>query len=325
MIIDNTSTIVSSRIRLARNFDGYAFPPQIRDASQLNNIVNFVSSLLKKCDFEIIKMNEIDDVLRQSLYERYYISSLIVKNDQSAVAINSKKNLSVLINEEDHIREQCIVTGLDLFGAFKIASSLDNMLANNFRFAKLGNSFLTACPSNIGTGMRASVMMFLPALSYSNKIEDIIYDANRNNITLRGAFGEGSNAEGYWYQVSNRRTLGDANEIMETVNNFVLAISDMENDERYSLYGRYKNKFEDRCFRAYGILKSCRLLSYEESVELISEVKLGNALGFIDLKNSVLLDDLSVTLRPNTLRVLIGDNEDYTRAEYVRNALKKIE
>ena len=234
--------------------------------------------------------------------------------------------ISIMVNEEDHIREQCILSGFDLKGAVEKIMPLDNLLNRNFRFAKENDFYYTACPSNLGTGMRASVMLFLPALVYTDKIAKIMEDAKSEGITFRGAFGEGSLAEGFWYQVSNSRTLGSVSNLIEKVSNFVLSVCDEENDERYRLLSDFEHEIKDECMRAYGILTNCHLLSYKECINLIAKVKFASSVGVLELKNPSALDDLIVTVRPATLK-FISDNEEneyIARANYVKSAFKII-
>jgi protein arginine kinase len=327
MKISETSIAVSTRIRLARNFDNYFFPSVIRGTDAERKIVAIVSDLFNRFGgYKTIKMSDLSCDEKSSLIERYLISQNLAASQLGAVILSSDKCVSVMVNEEDHLRLQCIISGFDFDEARRRILPVDNLLNRNFRFAKDGNFYYTACPSNLGSGMRASVMTFLPALSYTGAIDYIMDKAKKTGITFRGAFGEGSSAEGYWYQVSNSRTMQKPEEIIDNVSKFVVSVVSDENDERYHLYGENKNEIEDECLRAYGILGHCRLLSYDECVNLIAKVKLGNSLGFLPLKNPRALDDLLVSCRPATLKIFQKDagNELVLRANYVSDALKII-
>lgn len=323
---DNTSVAVSSRIRLARNIHDWPFPAVLSERRSAKKLVAPVSNVLAACGYKIINMGEISELERRSLIERYIVSKNLAASDDSAVAINRDGSVSVLINEEDHVREQCIVEGFDLYGAFAKISALDRVLGHNFRFAMNSEGYLTACPSNLGTGMRASVMLFLPALSYSGEMQSVLLEAREAGITVRGAFGEGSAAEGDWYQVSNARTRGRESEIISAVHSFVTTLIENEEAERLELYRAHKNEFEDKCLRAYGILNNCTLLEYGECVELVAKVKLGCSLGIIKLGNPSALDGLLVSARPSTLTLDNSGSADerLARANIVRGAFSKI-
>ena len=327
MKISDTQVAVSTRIRLARNFDGYFFPSMISKSNQEREIGAFTSDLfLKIGGYEVISMKNLSIDEKNSLIERYLISKNLANNPYGLVCVSKNNEISVMVNEEDHIREQCILSGFDLKGALEKIMPLDNLLNRNFRFAKENDFYYTACPSNLGTGMRASVMLFLPALVYTDKIAKIMEDAKSEGITFRGAFGEGSLAEGFWYQVSNSRTLGSVSNLIEKVSNFVLSVCDEENDERYRLLSDFEHEIKDECMRAYGILTNCHLLSYKECINLIAKVKFANSVGVLELKNPSALDDLIVTVRPATLK-FISDNEEneyIARANYVKSAFKII-
>lgn len=323
----DTSVIVSSRIRLARNIEGYLFPVLLKNTKEEKFLVSMVTSLFSRLgEYDVLNMNNLSQTKVDSLIERYLISPVLAKNLQGAVCISGDKSLSIMVMEEDHLREQCFVNGLDLVGAYKKIMGLDQFLARNVRFCKKGNVYLTACPSNLGSGMRASVMMFLPALCYTGEIDYVFELAQTKNITIRGAFGEGSQAEGFWFQVSNGITLLAPQDILQLVNDFSLTVVNLEKRARDELFETHKDEFIDKCLRAYGILQNSYLLSYEECCQLIARVKLGNSLGFLPLKNPNALDDLLVTVRPNTLKLVKGDQRDeyLVRAEYVKEAFKII-
>lgn len=323
----DTSVAVSSRIRFARNLQGYNFPSIISGSKDELEICNRVSSLFSKLgDYEIIRMNAISQDEKNSLIERYLISKNLASNPFGAVCVGKNNDISVMINEEDHIRQQCIVSGFDLDNALNKLKPLDNILHLNLHFAKDLDFYYTACPSNLGTGMRASVMLFLPALTYTNKIQSVISYANNCGITFRGTLGEGSQTEGFWYQVSNYRTLGNIEGVINGVKIFVSNIIKKETQEREMLYVNYKHEIIDECLRAFGILQNCHLLSYEECLLLVAKVKFGASIGVIKLNNPNVLDDLVVTLRPSTLKFISKneDNEYIARAEETQRAFNQI-
>ena len=240
-----------------------------------------------------------------SLMENHLISPKLIKNKHlSAALINTEESVSIMINEEDHLREQCIVKGLDLRFAYETMSEIDSRIAGSMKFAydeQFG--FLTACPTNLGTGLRASVMQFLPALTINGVMPKLIRSISRLGLTVRGVYGEGSDAEGYKYQISNEVTLGvTEEEILNQVEEVVKKVCELEAAERRTLLnGPNAIEVQDECLRAYGILTNCAKISAREFIKLTAKVKLGACLGFIDIPDVSLIDDLVVKLSPSNI------------------------
>ena len=264
--MDNTcSTVMSTRIRLARNLEGYPFPSHLKSDKQAKEIIRLASSGLSRLEeFRLHYMDGISEDEAQSLIENHLISPALLNNRRrSAVLINHEESISVMINEEDHLREQCIVKGLDLQFAYETMSEVDGCISGTMKFAfdeQLG--YLTACPTNLGTGLRASVMMFLPALTINGVMPRIMKSVARLGLTVRGIYGEGSAAEGYTYQISNEVTLGvTETEILRGVEEVVLKICKLEETERERLAtGVSALDIQDECLRSYGILLNCAKL-----------------------------------------------------------------
>ncbi len=237
-----------------------------------------------------------------------------------------------MINEEDHLREQCIVKGLDLQLAYETMSEIDGRISRSMKFAydeQLG--FLTACPTNLGTGLRASVMLFLPALTINGLMPRVIKAVARLGLTVRGIYGEGSRAEGYIYQISNEVTLGvTEEEIIQQVEETVKKVCDLETAERENLKnGPDALDVRDECLRSYGILTNCAKLSTEELVKYAAGVKLAACLGYIKLDDVAQIDELLVKMRPSNVnaasdRELTPTERDAYRAQYVGKYLRKI-
>ncbi len=327
-------TVVSTRIRLARNLEGYPFPSHLKSEKQAKEIIRLVSSGLSRLDeFNLYYMDSISGERAVSLMENHLISPKLIKNKYlSAALINREESVSIMINEEDHLREQCIVNGLDLRLAYETMSEIDNRIAGSMKFAydeQFG--FLTACPTNLGTGLRASVMQFLPALTINGLMPKIIRNISHLGLTVRGVYGEGSDAEGYKYQISNEVTLGvTEEEILNQVEEVVKKISTYEVAERHTLMrGPNALEIQDECLRAYGILTNCAKLSTREFVKLCAKVKLGACLGYIDISNVSEIDDLVVSLSPSNIAAtaaqqLTATERDVYRAQCCKKAFENM-
>lgn len=330
----SAGTVVKTRIRLARNLEGYPFPSHLKNEKQAKEIIRLVSSgLLRLDEFKLYYMDMISDEEAVCLMENHLISPKLIQNKPySAALINREENVSVMINEEDHIREQCLVNGLDLNLAYDTMSEIDNRISKAMKFAydeQLG--FLTACPTNLGTGLRASVMQFLPALTVNDVMPKVIRSISRLGLTVRGVYGEGSEAEGYMYQISNEVTLGvTEREILSQVEEVVNKVCELEEAERRKLMrGPSALQIQDECLRAYGILTNCAKISTREFVKLAANVKLGACLGYINIKDVSQIDDLVVKLSPSNItaaadKPLTPIERDVYRAQYCAKAFRKM-
>lgn len=333
--MDNiTKTVVSTRVRLARNLEGYPFPSHLKDEKQAKEIIRLVSSGLSRLDeFKLYYMDVISDEEASILKENHLISPNLIKNKRySAALINREESVSIMINEEDHLREQCIVKGLDLRLAYDTMSEIDNRISGSMKFAydeQLG--FLTACPTNLGTGLRASVMFFLPALTINGVMPKVVRSISRLGLTVRGVYGEGSEAEGYMYQISNEVTLGvSEEEILTQVEEVVKKVCELEEVERENIK-RSSSALEikDDCMRSFGILTNCAKLTTGELIKLAANVKLGACLNYVPISDVSAIDELAVRMRPANInvaanRILTPVERDAYRAEYVSKYLKKL-
>ena len=323
--------IIMSRVRLARNLNGYPF--FILDVPTAKDVVKKVYRALVKSDtFNLCYMSNFSNIKLEAMKERHLISQNLIENkERGAVLINTDETISVMVNEEDIIREQCFVRGLRVGEAYKKLSLVDNELIKNLDIAYSDKwGYLTACPTNLGTGLRASVMMFLPALTESNKIDDLIVEANRLGLTIRGVYGEGSRAEGYTYQISNEVTLGvSETEILNQVEEAVERICVAESQEMQRLFKKNKLSIMDRSKKSFGILTNAVVLNYEEFLRHLAQVKIGAMMGVIDILDIEKMDDLTVAVRPANLcerygKVLSAIDRDLVRAEIVGKQLLKL-
>lgn len=317
--------ILSSRIRLARNFKDINFPIILKDLEQAEYILKTIYAALENEDLVFRRTKNTDNNYSLSLLENHLISKELIDNkDISAFAISSDESFSLMINEEDHIREQCILEGNSLEDCYEEIKYYDDKIINNINIAydkKMG--FLTACPTNVGTGMRASIMMFLPALTISNQIDSIKKEYG-SNITMRGRYGEGSDAKGYTYQISNTNTIGMTEyEIIDYVENVCEEICLKELFARQVILKNNKEEVEDFVYRSLGILKTARLIDYEEFFELISKVRFGIGLKIVDLDINI-IDDLIKNCSSSNLGGLSKKERDILRAKIVREKLKGV-
>lgn len=323
--------IIKSRVRLARNLANYPF--KVTDQKVALDIIKNVNRALVKCDtFNLFFTSRVSAMTLEAMKERHLISSNLIENkDCGAVLVNPDESISVMVNEEDVIREQCFMRGLRLREAYDRLSVLDDELNKYLNIAfdkRLG--YLTACPTNVGTGLRASVMLFLPALTESGRIGELIKEVERLGLTVRGVYGEGSDAEGAIYQVSNEVTLGVSEyDILKEVEDTVMEICMAERKEEERLYIKKELKTMDRAKKSFGILTNAVMLSYSEFLSHVANVKLGAMLGMISVTDVTAIDDLIVSVRPANLceqygKRLSAEGRDLYRAELVGAKLLKI-
>ena len=327
-------TVVSTRVRLARNLEGYPFPSHLKGEKQAKEIIRLVSSGLSRLDeFRLYYMDNVSDEQAVCLMENHLISPKLIENKRfSAALINREESVSIMINEEDHLREQCIVQGLDLRLAYDTMSEIDNRISGSMKFAydeQFG--FLTACPTNLGTGLRASVMMFLPALTVNEVMQKVVRSISRLGLTVRGVYGEGSDAVGYMYQISNEVTLGvSEEEILSQVEEVVEKVCELEQTERRELMrGSSALEVQDECLRAYGILTNCAKISTRGFVNLAAKVKLGACLGYINISDVSKIDGMTIKLSPSNITAAAGKpltplERDVYRAQYCAKAFRKM-
>ncbi|MBV7274481.1 protein arginine kinase [Clostridium thailandense] len=328
--------VLSSRIRFARNIEKIPFPHKlnIEKAKQVIKLVEdaFYTSSHVGEKFTTNYLDDKDMISKQVFLERHLISKNLIDNsNKSAFILNSDETISIMINEEDHIRVQCITAGLNLEEAYDLSDKIDNLLEEKLDYAfdeKLG--YITSCPTNIGTGLRASVMIHLPAISLSNKINGIINAVSQVGMTVRGLYGEGSKAVGDIYQISNQITLGLSEE--EIVGNLEAVVRQIMNEEiflRQDLMKKYKDEIEDRIYRALGILKSAVLLNSNECLKLLSDVRLGVEMGIIKDVDKVTLNNLLVNTQPASIqqicrKKLSSKESELSRAKLVKERLVQV-
>lgn len=331
----NTDVVISSRIRLARNVKDIPFPNRMVDTDDsIKRIVGvnekILNNLYGACD--VYYMRSMPEVNRYSLVEMHLISpKLAEKTANGALVINFVENISIMINEEDHIRAQIIEHGYNLDAAYNKIAIYDAELSKALPIAFDDHyGYLTACPTNLGTAMRASVMLFLPALAITGKLDATFKLLNSRGLTIRGVYGEDSDSESFTYQISNRGGLGmTESEIINEVKSFTDILVKSEIDTRNKLKQEQLINLEDKIMRCFGVLANSRKLDTKELNDCIAYMRLGSALGIIEADIDK-LDELHIQAQNNTLCMKLGKLLENTqerncrRAEFVRGEVKNI-
>ena len=327
----SNQVVISTRVRLARNLKDYPFPCKLGLQGREKIIENVKKAITESnssiaTDFSFIKMGELTPTQSVSLVEKRLVSpEFISDTDGRALLLSKDENISIMINEEDHIRVQVITNGLTLEQAYDTADKLDTLLDENLEFAfdeKLG--YLTQCPTNLGTGMRASVMLHLPALEKSKAINRIAGNLSKLGLTIRGAHGEGTEPKGALYQLSNQVTLGISEKsAIENLKNITIQLIAQEEQARERLCSNID--IQDTISRSLGILKTALIISHEEALKLLSNVRLGIVSGQITDITTETIDKLMLAVEPATLTVNINKSlsphdRDIERAKLLRNS-----
>ncbi|WP_226038402.1 protein arginine kinase [Aquibacillus saliphilus] len=331
----DSDIVMSSRIRLARNFDQTPFPI-IAENEDLEKILDFFNqeyhqqSFKNYHDLEFVRMSDLKPIEKRVLVEKHLISPHLAENGKLGGALISKsEQVSVMVNEEDHIRFQLYFPGFQLEEALAQAFDFDDWLEEKINYAfDETRGYLTSCPTNVGTGMRASVMMHLPALALTQKISRMIPAINQLGLVVRGIYGEGSEALGNIFQISNQITLGRSErDIVEDLRSVVNKLVEQERKARQLLIEQSELQLEDRIFRSYGVLEHSRIIESKETAICLSDVRLGIDVGFISNVSKTILNELLVVTQPGFLqhyakKTLSPQDRDILRASLIRERLK---
>lgn len=321
--------VLSSRIRFARNIADYPFDSKL-DETSCKEIIEKVTAVLGE-DFEKTDLKNMSAVETGTLVEKHYISPNFAKKKlPHALLTKNDEDVSVMVCEEDHIRLQCILPGLDLDEALKRASKYDDMLDCGLNIAFNSDwGYLTHCPTNLGLGMRASVMVFLPALTMARAMDNLSVQLSKLGFIIRGMYGEGSEPDGCLYQISNRTTMGvTESDTVKRLNEVVKQICDSERKARNTMKSDSFHALADRVGRAYGVLKYARVMSSKEFMKLFADVRLGVALELVKGLSYEKMDELLVGVLPANIVLRNGGNalsdfeRDVLRADYVRTAME---
>ena len=331
---NNGPVVLSSRIRLARNLGGFPFPGCANEAQKRDILATCLDALqqvtgLKTAD--IFRNHELSPLDRKILFERHLISrDLMQSTHGSGIMIGRDQSVVVMVNEEDHLRLQVLRNGFQLKTLWRTIDRIDTAVEKLLPYAfspQLG--YLTACPTNLGTGMRASVMMHLPALISTNQMEKVLRAVGQLGIAVRGLFGEGSDATGSIFQISNQTTLGESEpEIIKRLTSVLETVVNFELKAREDLLAKEPNKVMDKIGRAYGILRHGYALSSTEAMNLLSLLRLGVDLGIFSAEKREVIDRLFIEAQPghveyHSKQKCSTGQRDELRATMIRAALEK--
>lgn len=327
--------IISSRVRLARNLQGFPFP-HLMGHETADKVIYAAQSAInsqglkeKVGDLELSRMTELSPTERQILVEKHLISPDMLEHPENrGVVLRDDEVISIMVNEEDHLRVQCLLPGLQLKECWDLANAVDDGLEETLDFAFVEeHGYLTACPTNVGTGLRASVMLHMPALVMTQQINAVLTSLSKLGLTVRGLYGEGTSATGNLFQVSNQVTLGLSEE--EIIDNLIMVAMQLVTQERAArrvLYKEQKYPMEDRVWRAYGLLKHARTITSNDAMTYLSDLRLGVDLEIIPDIPRGLIMELIIMTRPAFLNKLKGQElnpqqRDVYRATLIRERL----
>ncbi|MFD1850733.1 protein arginine kinase [Oceanobacillus bengalensis] len=331
----DSDIVLSSRIRLARNLQDIPYP-FVADGSKLQGVRDFFKKeFANKAfdnyeEFQFIPIDELSAVDKRVLVEKHLISPHLTKyTKESAALISNNEQVSIMINEEDHIRIQLYFPGLQLRKALEKSFEVDNWLEEKVTYAfDERKGYLTTCPTNVGTGMRASVMMHIPALVLTRQINRMMPAINQLGLVVRGIYGEGSEALGNIFQISNQITLGKSEaDIVDDLQSVVNQLIEHERNARNIIMKESGIALEDRIFRAYGVMAHSRIIESKEASSCISNVRLGIDLGIITGTSRYILNELMVLIQPGFLqhyakKTLSASERDVLRASLIRERLQ---
>ena len=330
--------VISSRIRLARNLRELPFPVLATNqhAKQtLDRVAPLLSNdeLNEISSFELVMLDELNELDKKVLVEKHLVSPALVNDSKSGAAIVSEnESISIMVNEEDHLRIQILHPGFQLKEAWDLSNQIDDVFESQLDYAfdeRCG--YLTSCPTNVGTGMRASVMMHLPALVFTQQINRILSAISQVGLVVRGMYGEGSEATGNLFQISNQITLGQSeDDIIDNLHRVAKQIIEHERAARERLLVDSRVRLMDRVCRSYGILSHAAIIDSKEAAQRLSDIRLGSDLGLLDNPSSHVFNELIIMTQPGYLQQYAGepltpDERDLRRAELIRSRLAKTE
>lgn len=323
--------VLSTRIRLARNLKGIPFPGKMT-AQDAQKVIDLVENALEEMHYTFTKVDlpDMSEAEKQKLVEEHYISPNLASSKLPCAAyISEDENVSIMINEEDHLRIQCIYAGFEDKKAYELISRVDDYLSEKLEYAmheKYG--YLTSCLTNVGTGMRISYMLHLPATVMAGAADSVIAAVSKLGVTVRGMYGEGTQSSGNLFQLSNQTTLGRSEtEIAASLNETLNSVIAKERELRQKLSEKKGIILEDKIMRSYALLRSARIMQSKEMMERLSDVRFGIGLGIVDDADYKTLNNIMVTASPAHITADCGSNgaveRDVRRAQLIRNALQQ--
>lgn len=324
--------VVSTRIRIARNLDNYRFPHKmsVEESERLTQeILDVMKNIPSDVSYKFYKINALTLTDRIAYIEEHLISpGLIQKPDHSSFLLRDDEKATIMINEEDHLRIQVLLPGLNFEEGWNGINQIDDFLEGYLEYAYNDRfGYLTACPTNVGTGLRVSAMVHIPCLSMIGHVDDMIRGFNKIGLTVRGIYGEGTEAAGDLYQISNQVTLGeDEEEIIRKLKNVIYQIINKERYVRDDLLKKKRYEIEDKIFRSYGLLKYARKISSKEAMKHLSNVRLGKEMGIIKDMEFKQIESLMIEIQPGSIQRIfkreLDDNErDIMRAKHIREKI----
>lgn len=328
--------VISSRLRLARNLANFNFPAKLK-VEDHKKIVELIEKNLKKNsylkDCVYLKSSELNEVDKQFLVERHLISrEYAEQKGEKAVAVSKNEVVSLMVLEEDHLRLQAFQSGFNLMETWRIVNQVDTEIERDVEYSfspTLG--YLTACPTNVGTGLRASCMLHLPSLVLTKQVQKVLQALSKLNLAARGLYGEGTQAIGNFFQFSNQMTLGQQEEeILDNLIAVIRQVIDHEKEAREFLRTKKIGKMEDQIWRALGTLKAARVVSSSEATQLLSMIHLGVLMGVLDVGltrqdlNALFLLIQPAHLQKVSKKVLNADERDIRRADTIRKHLSDV-
>jgi len=328
----DNDVVISSRVRLARNVAGHRFVNRASAEERIELCAQLRASIEKAdlaSDMFYVDLEEAPDLERLLLVERHLISREHADAEgPRGVLVAQNESFSVMINEEDHLRMQTMSGGLELEAAWQAMSAVDEAIEKEVHYAfDRRYGYVTACPTNVGTGMRVSVMVHLPALTMTRELQRVFNAAAKIDFIVRGLYGEGTQSHGDFFQISNQKTLGRSeDEILRNLAAVVPQVIKYERKVRDMMLTEHRRQVEDRVWRAWGILANARMISSEEALHLLSQMRLGVTLGLLKDVDAGAVNRLFILTRPAHLQKIEGrsldsQERDQVRADFIRRQL----
>lgn len=331
---EESLVVVSTRVRLARNIAGCKFPPSADDDTKRKVVGYFDSTVTRSELFDqenYYKASDVNRLDKDFLVERHLLSPVFLNGDNNkSFFLGEDERVSIMVNEEDHLRVQGLSAGLAPHDSYALALKYEAEVGKHLEFDYDQDfGYLTTCPTNVGTGMRASVLIHLPGLVLTKEIDKVINRITRSGLIVRGFYGEGSDVLGNLFQISNQNTLGlSEDEILTHIERVTQEIVETEAQARQRLMDDAADMIEDKIWRAYGILQHARVLSSDEVMNLLSAVRLGHAMKIIDFIDVSLINEILLLSQPAHLQKyydqeMDAQKRDFVRAQMVRDKLRK--